>query len=170
MSEESLRTQIATYLARLDALMVQGRRICAMLRKDPGSAAVMAANRNWQQECGATIHQLSGGSKAHWLARSFSEAFLMRSTDGQAAEAAAPEELAQRLVGVLEQAVASLSRMGDEPASSTYRARPIRISDSFTTRNYDRLWSKRIRTAGRRSNRAALKWRCALPAASWKPS
>ena len=119
MSEESFRTQIATYLVRLDALMVQGRRNCEMLRKDPGSAAVIAANRAWQQECGATIHQLSRGSKAHWLARSFSEAFLMRLTDGQAAEGAAPEELAQRLLGVLEQAVASLSRMGDEPANST---------------------------------------------------
>lgn len=118
MPEESLRTQIATYLGRLDALMVQGRRICEMLRKDPGSAAVIAANRTWQQECGVTIHQLSGGSKAHWLARSFSEAFLMRSADGQAAEGAAPEELAQRLVGVLEQAVASISRMRDEPGSS----------------------------------------------------
>ena len=117
MPEESLRTQIATYLRRLDALKAEGRRICGLLRKDQGSAAVIAANRAWQQECGLTIHQLSGGSKAHWLARSFSEAFLMRSADGQAAEGAPPEELAQRLVGVLEQAVASLSRMSDEPNS-----------------------------------------------------
>src|SRR5208337_2282457 len=57
--------------------------------------------------------QLSGGSKAHWLARSFSEAFLMRSASGHAVEGAAPAEIVQRLLDVLEQAIASLSRMDD---------------------------------------------------------
>jgi hypothetical protein len=53
---------------------------------------------------------LSGGSKAHWLSRAFSEAFLLRSSGGQAPEEAAPEEIVQRLISVLEQAVASLSK------------------------------------------------------------
>ena len=72
----------------------------------------MAATRAWQEDCGVTINQLSGGSKAHWLARSFSEAFLMRSATGDAVEGAAPAEIVKRLLDVLEQAVASLSANG----------------------------------------------------------
>jgi hypothetical protein len=61
------------------------------------------------------VYQLSGGSKALWLARSFSEAFLMRSAAGHAVEGAAPAEIVRRLIGVLEQAVATLSGMeGDQ--------------------------------------------------------
>jgi hypothetical protein len=56
------------------------------------------------------INQLSGGSKAHWLARAFSDAFLMRSANGSAAEGAAPQEIVQRLLDVLNQAVVALSR------------------------------------------------------------
>lgn len=59
------------------------------------------------------INQLSGGSKAHWLARAFSEAFLLRTPSGQVIEAVAPADIVERLVGVLDQAVLSLSRMGD---------------------------------------------------------
>jgi hypothetical protein len=76
------------------------------------------ANRAWQQDCGVAINQLSGGSKAHWLARAFSEAFLLRTTSGQVIEAVAPAEIVERLVGVLDQAVNSLSRMGDEQGVS----------------------------------------------------
>ena len=72
-----------------------------------------------------TVNQLSGGSKSHWLARSYSEAFLMRSATGGVIEAAAPSEIINRLVAVLEQAVMSLSRLDDgavvsesSPASS----------------------------------------------------
>ncbi len=72
---------------------------------------MIAATRVWQEDCGVTINQLSGGSKAHWLARSFSEAFLMRSAAGDAVTGAAPAEIVQRLLGVLEQAVSSVSRL-----------------------------------------------------------
>ena len=65
--------------------------------------------RIWQNECGIVIHELSGGSKAHWLSRAFSDAFLLRGSGGQVVEGASPKEIVQRLVGVLEQAVASLS-------------------------------------------------------------
>src|SRR5208337_1961809 len=68
--------------------------------------------------------QLSGGSKAHWLARSFSEAFLMRSASGHAVEGAAPAEIVQRLLDVLEQAIASLSRMEDGPVISASSSAP----------------------------------------------
>jgi len=43
----------------------------------------MAETRAWQEDCGVIINQLSGGSKAHWLARAFSGAFLMRSPAGK---------------------------------------------------------------------------------------
>lgn len=122
MAEESLRTQVETYLARLDGLIARGRQVRELVISNRTSAATIAANRMWQQDCGVTIHQLSGGSKAHWLARAFSEAFLMRSVDGQAAEGAAPEELVQRLLGVLERAVASLSSMGEAAVSSASSA------------------------------------------------
>src|SRR5882724_2010237 len=111
--DESLREQIETYLSHLDGLIRRGRPLRDALEKDPASKTAIAATRVWQEDCGVTINQLSGGSKAHWLARSFSEAFLMRSAAGSAVEGAAPAEIVNRLVGVLEQAVASLTGSGD---------------------------------------------------------
>jgi hypothetical protein len=108
--DESLQTQIETYLARLDALIRRGHQLRDTLAADPSDASAMAATRRWQEDCGVTINQLSGGSKAHWLARSFSEAFLMRAPDGQAAQGAAPAEIVHQLLGVLAQGVSSLSR------------------------------------------------------------
>jgi hypothetical protein len=113
---ESLRAQIDTYLPHLDGLIRRGRKLHDTLAADPTNRSALAANRVWQQDCGVTINQLSGGSKAHWLARSFSEAFLMRSTSGRVVETVAPAEIINRLVDVLDQAVLSLSRMGDEQA------------------------------------------------------
>jgi hypothetical protein len=110
---ESLRAQIDTYLSHLDGLIRRGRQVRDVLATDSSNGSAIAATRVWQEECGVTINQLSGGSKAHWLARSFSEAFLMRSVSGHAVEGAAPEEIVQRLLDVLEQAVASLSRRDD---------------------------------------------------------
>lgn len=57
------------------------------------------------------INELSGGSKAHWLARLFSGAFLMRSSDGRAVEGVSPAEIVKRMLNVLAQGVASLSSM-----------------------------------------------------------
>ena len=110
---ENLQGQIETYLAHLDGLIRRGRQVREALAADPSSGAAIAATRAWQEDCGVTINQLSGGSKAHWLARSFSEAFLMRTAAGQAVEGAAPEEIVQRLLNVLEQAVETLSRRDD---------------------------------------------------------
>ncbi|MGA2978146.1 MAG: hypothetical protein ABSD76_01015 [Terriglobales bacterium] len=120
--DESLRAQIETYLSHLDGLIHRGRQVRDTLAADPCSASAIAAARAWQEDCGITVNQLSGGSKAHWLARSFSEAFLMRSASGLAAEGAAPAEIVQRLLDVLDQAVASLSGMdsGTGPGASGY--------------------------------------------------
>jgi hypothetical protein len=108
--DESLQTQIETYLTHLDSLILRGHQLRDTLAADPSDASAMAATRRWQEDCGVTINQLSGGSKAHWLARSFSQAFLMHAPDGSAAQGAAPSEIVQQLLAVLGQAVASLSR------------------------------------------------------------
>jgi hypothetical protein len=111
--EESLRAQIETYLSHLDGLIRRGRQVRDTMATDPSSRSVIAAVRVWQEDCGVTVNQLSGGSKAHWLARSYSEAFLMRSAAGHAVEGAAPDEIVKRLLDVLDQAVTSLSRTDD---------------------------------------------------------
>jgi len=110
--DESLRAQIDSNLSHLDALIRRGRRLRESLNADPFDKSALVANRAWQQDCGVAVNQLSGGSKAHWLARAFSEAFLMRSDSGQVIEVVPPAEIVERLVAVLDQAVLSLTRMG----------------------------------------------------------
>ncbi len=117
-SELSVEAQISTYLTHLDALIRRGQQVRELLTADLSNPSVIAATRAWQEDCGVTINQLSGGSKAHWLARSFSEAFLLRSASGSAAEGAPPGEIVQRLIAVLEQAVASLKGIGEGPTLS----------------------------------------------------
>lgn len=112
---ESLEAQIKDYASRLDHLIRRGHQVRDALATDSSSPAAIASTRAWQEECGVAINQLSGGSKAHWLARAFSDAFLMRSARGNAAEGAAPEEIVQRLLDVLTQAVAALSRKEGGP-------------------------------------------------------
>ncbi|MGC2173410.1 MAG: hypothetical protein WA623_18635, partial [Candidatus Sulfotelmatobacter sp.] len=107
--DETLQAQVETYLTQLGSLIRRGREVLSLLAADSNDAFAIATNRVWQQDIGVTINELSGGSKAHWLARAFSEAFLLRAEDGRAAEGAAPAEIVQRLIRVLEQAVASLS-------------------------------------------------------------
>ena len=114
--DESLRAQIDTYLSHLDGLIQRGRQIREKLAVDPTNPSTIAATRVWQEDCGVTIHQLSGGSKAHWLAAAFSEAFLVRAPGGNV-EDVAPAEIVERLVGVLRQAVDSLQRMSESPAA-----------------------------------------------------
>ena len=131
--DESLRAQIETYLSHLEVLISRGCQLRDALAARPSNglpdnASPIAATRAWQEDCGVTINQLSGGSKAHWLARSFSEAFLMRSADGRAVEGAAPAEIVTRLIDVLEQAVATLSGMGE--STSAAGSSPASLSES----------------------------------------
>jgi hypothetical protein len=122
--DESLRVQIETYLSRLSGLTSRGRQLRDKLAADPANPSVIAETRAWQEDCGVTINQLSGGSKAHWLARSFSQGFLMRSEDGRAAEGAEPSEIVMRLLDVLEQAVASLTQTEEGAVISASSAQP----------------------------------------------
>src|SRR5208282_6681051 len=122
--DENLQAQIETYLSHLHGLIQRGCQVRDALAADPSSGSAIAATRVWQEECGVTVNQLSGGSKAHWLARSFSEAFLMRSTNDRAVEEVPPVEIVKRLLDVLEQAVGSLSRMDDGPVISASSGTP----------------------------------------------
>ena len=122
--DESLRGHIETYLSHLDGLIRRGCQLRDMLATDPSDKSAIAATRAWQEDCGVTINQLSGGSKAHWLARSFSEAFLMRSEAGSAVEGASPVDIVKRLLDVLEQAVASLSQKDEGPVVSASSEAP----------------------------------------------
>ncbi|MGC1370677.1 MAG: hypothetical protein WA824_00945 [Candidatus Sulfotelmatobacter sp.] len=127
--DQSVQSQIETYVGHLDGLIRRGQELRETLGADPADATAMAATRRWQEDCGITINQLSGGSKAHWLARAFSQAFLMRSPDGQAAQGAAPGEIVQQLLAVLGQAVATLSQTDGAgvPSASTEAPDPRRF-------------------------------------------
>ncbi len=121
---DNLRVQIATHLSNLDGLIRRGHQLREMLASNPSSESAIATARAWHEDCGATINQLSGGSKEHWLARSFSEAFLMRSAAGHAVEGTEPAEIVNRLLHVLDQAVTSLSRTDDGPVTSASSEAP----------------------------------------------
>jgi hypothetical protein len=95
-----------------------------MLAADSSSSAALAATRIWQKDCVAAVNQLSGGSKAHWLSRAYSQAFLMRSTADRVVEEATIGEIVDRLVDVLVQGVASLTQMGQGGPTSASSGAP----------------------------------------------
>ena len=136
--DESVQAQIETQLSHLDGLIRRGRQILDRLASGASSPVIMAETRAWQEHCGATINQLSGGSKAHWLARSFSNAFLMRIEDGRAAEGIAPEEIVKRLLDVLGQAVTSLSGIAEGvPSGGTSSALSGASADTAVRRRFE---------------------------------
>ncbi len=125
--QDSVRSQIDNYRNRLHDLIRRGRELRDVLASDCSDASVAAPARFWQQDCGMTVNELSGGSKAHWLARSFSEAFLVRGSPGIAVEAVSPVEIADRLLGVLERALASLSQTDSALIASSQPPAPHRF-------------------------------------------
>jgi hypothetical protein len=109
--DESLRHQRDTALREIEALIERGCQIRGVGSVD--------ATRAWQRDCAAAINQLSGGSKAHWLSRAYSEAFLVRSANGGVVVEAEAGEIVDRILDVLAQGAASLTRMDDVAAAST---------------------------------------------------
>jgi hypothetical protein len=109
--DETLRHQRDTSLGQLDALIQRGREIALTRSVD--------VTREWQKDCAAAVNQLSGGSKAHWLARAYSEAFMVRSAGASVVVEADAAEIVERILGVLTQAAVSLSRMDDVTAASS---------------------------------------------------
>src|SRR6202167_5714579 len=122
--DQTLQTQIETYLTHLDGLMQRGLQLRDALTTDASDQSAIASTRAWHEDCGVTINQLSGGSKAHWLSRSLSGAFLMRWAGSPVGASAAPPEIVKRLLDVLEQEVASLSGADDGPVISASSAAP----------------------------------------------
>jgi hypothetical protein len=116
----ALRHQRDTSLGQLEALSARGHQI--------RNARSVDAIRAWQQDCAVAINQLSGGSKAHWLARAYSGAFLVRAADGGVVVEADSAEIVDRILDVLAQGATSLSRMDEVEAASTGAApRPRRF-------------------------------------------
>jgi len=109
--DEALRHQRDTSLDQLDTLIRRGREIALTRSVD--------VTRAWQTDCAAAVNQLSGGSKAHWLARAYSEAFMVRSANGGVVVEADATEILERILGVLAQAVVSLARMDDVTVASS---------------------------------------------------
>jgi hypothetical protein len=135
---EAIQVQIEAYLSRLGDLISRGRELSGALAADQADQSVIMATRLWQQDVGVTVNELSGSSKAHWLARAFSEAFLLRAADGGAAEGAAPDEIVKRLVAVLEQAVTSLSQADSVAIASA-------SSETAAPRRFDFIQNPELR-------------------------
>jgi hypothetical protein len=106
-------SHLDAYLPHLDRLIRQGRELRSDVADDPGDAPALAATRIWQRDCEALVGQLSGGSKAHWLSRAFSQAFLVRSTPHRTVAEAEPAEIIARILDVLSRAVDALSQSDD---------------------------------------------------------
>src|SRR5262245_34577330 len=119
--DEHLRHQRDTSLRQLEVLIRRGHQI--------RHARTVDAIRAWQHDCAAAINQLSGGSKAHWLSRAYSGAFLVRSADGGMVVEADATEIVDRILRVLEQGAASLSDMDEVSASASVAAPPPRHFD-----------------------------------------
>jgi hypothetical protein len=122
--------KVATAIGYLDRLILRGRQIAEQLKTTPDSAVDIRA---WQQDCAVAINELSGGSKAHWLARAFSAAFLVRPSPGSdtgiaaAAADASVAEIVDRLLAVLAQARASLAGISDAAAAAAGSPAPRRF-------------------------------------------
>src|SRR5262245_7640836 len=98
------------YLSRIDTLKQRGTDVGEALAR--GAAGAPAEAAVWQRECGALVNPLSGGSKAHWLARAYSGAFLLQSSRDQLLVEAAPAAIVDRLIDVLDQARTALTSVG----------------------------------------------------------
>jgi hypothetical protein len=164
--DSTLHAQIESFLSQLNALIRRGCDLRDALADDPSNDAAATATRLWQQDCGVIINELSGGSKAHWLARSFSEAFLLRSESGRAVEGAAPDEIVKRLLDVLEQAVVSLSRKEDVSMVSTSKIPPPRqfefVHDTELRPVLERAYRDSLQILERRDYDGALRTSCGI--------
>jgi hypothetical protein len=122
----TLQAQRDYALLQLDDLKRRGRQLRHALMAEPANAPALTALRSWQQACASAIHQLAGGSKAHWLSRAYSGALLVRSADGGAIVEADVATIADRILEILEQASRSLSLMDDVAVASSSAAPPRR--------------------------------------------
>jgi len=105
---------VDTFRQRIEHLKQQGHLLRAQVADRGAADSVSLSNvRAWQQQCGIAVNELSGGSKAHWLARAFSEAFLVRPAAGEVVAEAPVAEIVSRLLDVLHQAGEALMQTRD---------------------------------------------------------
>jgi hypothetical protein len=107
-------TEALTAIAFLDRLADRGRRLQSSLDAGAAGGQTMDAMRRWQSDVASTVNELSGGSKAHWLSKAFSAAFLIAtpaSADRELLVEAPPTEIVARLLDVIAQARMSLTQL-----------------------------------------------------------
>lgn len=114
-------------LRHLDALIRRARELRDRLASDADDQDALAAARIWQRDCAAAVNELSGGSKAHWLARAFSSALLVRRSDGSVVVEAPVAEIVDRVLDVLAQARGSLLHLDASAVESTCVPVPVRF-------------------------------------------
>ena len=122
-SAEELQAQREYALVQLAKLERRGVDLHEALTAGSGDERQRPAVGLWQQDCAAAIHQLAGGSKAHWLSRAFSDALLVRSAAGGAVVEADPQQIVLRIIDVIARARQSLSQM-EEVANASSAAPP----------------------------------------------
>jgi len=128
--------QLTEALAFLDRLSARGRQIAERLQTTPDSAVDIRA---WQQDVAATVNELSGGSKQHWLSRAFSQAFLVGASSGEVVTEASPADIVERLLTVLAQARASLA------TTELLDAEAIATAPAPATRRFDFVHNAELR-------------------------
>jgi hypothetical protein len=127
---------MVSFVLSVSDLIRRGRALRAALMERPDDRSTAAETRIWQHDCEAVMTQLSGGSKAHWLSRAYSEALLVRARDGGALARADLGVIVDRVVEVLERARDAMNDVGrgfspgdfsrgDEPA---LKGRPASIT------------------------------------------
>ena len=118
----SVRAEVAAFLHRLDHLTREGDRLLDAVTPDPSGSREHVSL--WQRECAATISQLSGGSKAHWLSRAYSDAFLLSAGSGPLATEATVAEIVGRILTVLARTKDSLSQAAPDAIATASRELP----------------------------------------------
>ena len=105
---------VDTFRHRLAHLTRLGRALQAQVADSSAiDGESLSTVRTWQQQCGIVVNELSGGSKAHWLARAFSDAFLVQPVPGDVVAEAPVAEIVSRLLDVLTQAGEALAQTRD---------------------------------------------------------
>lgn len=125
----SLQAQRDYALLQLATLQRQGAELYETLLTGADTAnRRLAATSLWQQDCAGAIHQLAGGSKAHWLSRALSDALLVRADDGGAVVEADPKQIVLRIIDVLVRARQSLADIEEVALASSATPRPHRFA------------------------------------------
>jgi hypothetical protein len=135
LTDDTLSRRVESSRRELQQLTDRGRQLKAVPQID--------AVRAWQHDCAGLVHELSGGSKAHWLARAYSDAFLVRSGEGGLVVEAPATEIIDRILAVLRRADESL--VGISAAVAAGAAAPAGDVDIPSIRRFDFVRNAELR-------------------------